>query len=123
MTAIENERFGSNSEIYRVPCDENEKTVDVIERAIEIYKKCKEKEHLDVEVKYLTNRHGESIITLIIRKSKMLVITMKKLQLSLKRRKKRKTSMMTMIIMISRISDLCLSTFQVPKSLNILTNS
>ena len=55
-------RFGSNSEIYRVPCDENEKTKDVIERAIETYKKCQGKEHLDVEVKYLKNKQGESII-------------------------------------------------------------
>ena len=47
-------RFGSNSEIYRVPCDENEKTKDVIERAIETYKKCQGKEHLHVEVKYRT---------------------------------------------------------------------
>ena len=58
-------RFGSNSEIYRVlrvPCDENEKIKDVIVRAIETYKKCQGKEHLDVEVKYLKNKQGETII-------------------------------------------------------------
>ena len=54
--------FGSNSKIYRVPCDENEKTVDVIKRAIQTYKICEGKEHFDVKVKYLTNKHGESII-------------------------------------------------------------
>ena len=54
--------FGSNPEIYRIPCDDNEKTVDVIKRAIQTYKKCKGKEDFDVKVKYLTNKHGESII-------------------------------------------------------------
>ena len=57
-------RFESNSEIYTLPvrCDENEKTKDVIEHAIETYKKCQRKEHLDVEVKYLKNKQGECII-------------------------------------------------------------
>ena len=54
--------FGSNPEIYRIPCDDNEKTVDVIDRAIETYKKCKGKENYIVSVKYLKNTHGESII-------------------------------------------------------------
>ena len=54
--------FGSNSEIYRVPCDENVKTVDVIKRAIQTYKIFKGKEHFDVKVKYLTNKHEEAII-------------------------------------------------------------
>ena len=76
--------FGSNPEIYQIPCDENEKTVEVIDRAIETYKKCKGKENYIVSVKYLKNTHGESIIV-DNSKSKMLVMTMKKLQLSLKR--------------------------------------
>ena len=54
--------FGSNPEIYRIPCDDIEKTVDVIDRAIETYKKCNGKEKYNVSVKYLKNTHGESII-------------------------------------------------------------
>ena len=54
--------FGSNSEIYRVPCDENEKTVDVIKRAIEAYKKCQEKENHNVFVKHLKTEQGDIII-------------------------------------------------------------
>ena len=54
--------FGSNPEIYRIPCDDIEKNVDVIDRAIETYKKCEGKENYIVSVKYLKNTHGESII-------------------------------------------------------------
>ena len=54
--------FGSNPEIYRIPCDDNEKTVDVIKRAIQTCKICEGKEHFDVKVKYLTNKNEESII-------------------------------------------------------------
>ena len=54
--------FGSNSEIYRVPCDENGKTADIIKSAIETYKKCRGEQNYNVFVKHLKTEQGDIII-------------------------------------------------------------